>query len=61
MLRSHLLKISHQRLYYGNVIFRAMATRLKDFVSYYDILEIPAECTKVTLEIQRIKKTRPAN
>ena len=38
-----------------------MATRLKDFVSYYDILEIPAECTKVPLEIQRIKKTRLAN
>ena len=24
-----------------------MATRLKDFVSHYDTLEIPAECTKV--------------
>jgi len=26
-----------------------MATRLKDFVSYYDVLEIPAECTKTEI------------
>jgi len=26
-----------------------MATRLKDFVSYYDVLEVPAECTKTEI------------
>ena len=31
-----------------------MATRLKDFVSYYDVLEIPAECTKVRVRIIKI-------
>ena len=26
-----------------------MATKLKDFTSYYDILEIPPECTKTEI------------
>ena len=33
-----------------------MATRLKDFVSYYDVLEVPAECTKVRSERERKNK-----
>jgi len=33
----------------GFVSIRSMATKLKDFTSYYDILEIPPECTKTEI------------
>ena len=35
-----------------------MATRLKDFVSYYDVLEVPAECTKVRSGREREDKNQ---
>ena len=42
----------------GVVIFRSMATRLKDYVSLYDILEISPECTKVCITLSGFLHTK---
>ena len=47
MLRSGVLNPTGLRSH-GVVLFRAMATKLKDYVSHYEILEVNGECTKVS-------------
>eukprot|EP00092_Neocalanus_flemingeri_P007731 GFUD01008347.1.p1 GENE.GFUD01008347.1~~GFUD01008347.1.p1 ORF type:complete len:287 (-),score=63.61 GFUD01008347.1:24-884(-) len=46
MLRARLF---HPGSYHGIVLFRAMATQLKDYVSHYDVLEVSPECTKTEI------------
>jgi len=46
MLRSRLLNPDQHHAVF---IFRAMATKLKDYVSHYDILEVTPECTKTEI------------
>jgi len=48
MLRSQVLNPIRLRSH-GVVLFRAMATRLKDYVSHYDVLEVNPECTKTEI------------
>ena len=43
MLRSKLLQPGNNHV----ILFRAMATKLKDYVSHYDVLEVSPEGTKV--------------
>jgi len=48
MLRSGVLNPIGLRCH-GVVLFRAMATKLKDYVSHYEILEVNGECTKTEI------------
>ena len=59
MLRSKIFKNFVSSQHKRCIIFRAMATKLKDYVSYYDILEIHPECTKVRKENLFIVTLKP--
>jgi len=48
MLRTSFIKCFSVK-HLGVISIRSMATKLKDFVSYYDILEINPECTKTEI------------
>ena len=47
MLRSLLKRCVTVRLPTNKIVIRCMATNLKDYTTYYEILDIPAESTKV--------------
>jgi len=47
MLRSRIINLNHTN--HGFLLFRAMATKLKDYVSLYDVMEIHPECTKTEI------------